>query len=44
MPRLASTNENLTGWLFSEAWKLVPKSTAKAVPLASPSCPTRTWR
>jgi hypothetical protein len=36
VPRLDSTNENLTGWPLSAAWKLVPKSTAKALPLASP--------
>ena len=29
--------ENLTGWLFSAEWKLVPKSTAKALPEVSPS-------
>ena len=34
VPRLASTKVNFTGWLFSEAWKLVPKSTANALPLA----------
>ena len=36
MPRLATTNENRTGWPLSEAWKLVPKSTAKAWPEARP--------